>query len=142
MRFYIVCGLTFFALCFFNLDVHSQDLSKANAKISAVRSVYDGDTFRADIDGVGKYLPVRVAGIDTPEIKGRCADETQLALKARDVTASLLMSAKVIELQKLRRGYYGRIVAEVWIDGDNLAAILLRRGLARQYDRRVRQKWC
>lgn len=116
------------------------------ARVVVVRSVYDGDTFRADIDGpspmAGRNVSIRVADIDAPEIKGHCSKEIQLAHKARDLTASLLKAGSVVELKNLRRGYYSRIVAEVWIDGVSLGASLLGRGLARQYYSWARQKWC
>ena len=42
--------------------------------VSKVISVYDGDTFRVNIDSlppiVGKNIPIRVNGVDTPEIQG------------------------------------------------------------------------
>jgi len=64
--------------------------------VSKVISVYDGDTFRVDIDSlppiVGKNIPIRVNGVDTPEIRGKCEYEKNLALKARDfVRAKLAM---------------------------------------------------
>jgi len=46
------------------------------------------------------HVPIRVANIDTPEVKGRCAYELDLAIKARDFTASLLMAATTVELKK------------------------------------------
>ena len=126
--------------------VLAQGLDLDTARVVVVRSVYDGDTFRADIDGpspmAGRNVSIRVADIDTPEIKGHCSKETHLAVKARDLTASLLKAGSAVELKNLRRGYYGRIVAEVWIDGVNLSVILLDQGLARQYNSWVRQKWC
>jgi len=66
---------------------------------------------------VGRNVSIRVADIDTPEIKGHCSEEIHLAHKARDLTASLLKAGSSIELKNLRRRYYGRIVAEVWIHG-------------------------
>jgi endonuclease YncB( thermonuclease family) len=52
--------------------------------VSKVISVYDGDTFRVDIDSlppiVGKNIPIRVNGVDTPEIRGKCQYEKNLAL--------------------------------------------------------------
>ena len=90
----------------------------------------------------GRNVSIRVADIDTPEIKGHCTKERQLAVKARGLTASLLKAGSSIELKNHRQGYYGRIVAEVWIDGVNLSMTLLRRGLARQYNSWARQKWC
>ena len=56
--------------------------------VSKVISVYDGDTFRVDINSlppiVGKNIPIRVNGVDTPEIRGKCQYEKDLALEARD----------------------------------------------------------
>ena len=44
--------------------------------VSKVISVYDGDTFRVNIDSlppiVGKNIAIRVNGVDTPEIRGKC----------------------------------------------------------------------
>ena len=53
--------------------------------VSKVISVYDGDTFRVNIDSlppiVGKNIPIRVNGVDTPEIRGKCQYEKNLALE-------------------------------------------------------------
>ena len=55
--------------------------------VSKVISVYDGDTFRVNIDSlppiVGKNIAIRVNGVDTPEIRGKCLYEKNLALKER-----------------------------------------------------------
>ena len=52
--------------------------------VSRVISVYDGDTFRVDIDSlppiVGKNIPIRLNGVDTPEIRGKCKYEKDLAV--------------------------------------------------------------
>ena len=52
--------------------------------VSKVISVYDGDTFRVNIDSlpplVGKNIPIRLKGVDTPEIQGKCQYERDLAL--------------------------------------------------------------
>ena len=54
--------------------------------VTKVISVYDGDTFRVDIDSlspiVGKNIPVRLEGVDTPEINGKCQYEKDLAIEA------------------------------------------------------------
>jgi len=126
----------------FGMAAFAQGAGSTGIRVAAVKSVYDGDTFRADIEGIGKYLPIRVAGVDTPEIKGRCPDEIKRALKARDFTAALLKAATTIQLQNLRLGYYGRIVAEVRIDGQDLAAILIEQGLGRPYSSGRRGGWC
>ena len=53
--------------------------------VSKVISVYDGDTFRVSIKIyppiVGENIAIRVNGIDTPEIRGKCPSEKVLAIK-------------------------------------------------------------
>ena len=73
--------------------------------VSKVINVYDGDTFRVNMDSlppiVGKNIPIRVNGIDTPEIRGKCQYEKNLALEARDFVRAKLANAKEIKLTNL-----------------------------------------
>ena len=89
--------------------------------VSKVISVYDGDTFRVNIASlppiVGKNIPIRVNGVDTPEIRGKCQYEKNLALDARDFVRNKLADAKEIKLTNLQRGKYFRVVANVLVDG-------------------------
>jgi len=48
----------------------------------------------------------------------------------------------VIELQDIQRGKYFRILARVYIDGEELAGKLILAGLARAYDGGARKGWC
>ena len=72
--------------------------------------------FRADIEGwpaiVGDNIPVRVSGVDTPEIRGHCDVEKSQARKARDYVADLLFDARRIELRAIEHGKYFRLVAD------------------------------
>ena len=114
--------------------------------VSRVISVYDGDTFRVDIDSlppiVGKNIPIRLNGVDTPEIQGKCQYEKDLALKARNFVRSKLANAKVIKLTNLQRGKYFRVVADVMIDGDSLEQELLENKLAYKYTGGKKSSWC
>lgn len=102
------------------------------AMVERVTSIYDGDTFRADIQGwpavVGSRVPVRLAGADTPEMRGKCDREKQLARQAKQFTVAKLRNAETIELRHLGRGKYFRLVAEVWIDGQRLGPQLIGQG--------------
>ncbi|WP_420246096.1 MULTISPECIES: thermonuclease family protein [unclassified Maridesulfovibrio] len=117
---------------------NGKDVYAASATVSRVVSVYDGDTFTADIDEfpplIGKKIGIRVAGIDTPEMRDKRIEIKALAVKARDYVRAVLAQAKVIELRNLRRGKYFRIVADVYVDGASLAEGLLSLGLAHPYD--------
>ena len=114
--------------------------------VSKVISVYDGDTFRVDIDSlppiVGKNIPIRLNGVDTPEIRGKCQYEKDLALIARDFVRNKLANAKEIKLTKLQRGKYFRVVADVYLDGVSLEQELLENQLAYKYTGGKKSSWC
>ncbi|MEH6729282.1 MAG: thermonuclease family protein [Pseudoalteromonas distincta] len=115
--------------------------------VSEVTSIYDGDTFRANIKGlhslIGERIGIRVAGVDTPEMRGKCKQEKNLARQAKQVTVEALRSAKVIELRNTKRGKYFRIVAGVYVDNKNLTDILISSGLGVSYDGLIKVKdWC
>ena len=114
--------------------------------VSKVISVYDGDTFRVDINSlhpiVGKNIPIRVNGVDTPEIRGKCQYEKNLALEARDFVRAKLGNAEEIKLINLQRGKYFRVVANVVVDGVSLEQELLDNKLAYRYDGGKKLNWC
>jgi len=114
--------------------------------VSKVINVYDGDTFRVDINSlppiVGKNILIRVNGVDTPEIRGKCQYEKNLALEARDFVRDKLSNAKEIKLTNLQRGKYFRVVANVLVDGVSLEQELLDNKLAYRYDGGRKLSWC
>ena len=114
--------------------------------VSKVISVYDGDTFRVDIDSlppiVGKNIPIRLNGVDTPEIRGKCEHEKDLAIKARDFVRNKLANAKEIKLNNLQRGKYFRVVANVMVDGVSLEQELLDKKFAYKYTGGKKSSWC
>lgn len=115
--------------------------------INEVTSVYDGDTFRANIESfhpvIGKRIGIRVSGVDTPEMKGKCKKEKKLARRAKQFTVSFLRNAKTIELKNIKRGKYFRIVADVYADGKNLSESLISNKLGvKYYGGKKSKNWC
>ncbi len=111
------------------------------------RSCYDGDTCRFDIPNVhpffGENIPIRIAGIDTPDLQGKRAQENKLAVKAKDLVQTTLEQAQSITLKNVERGKYFRIVATVEADGQDVADLLIQEGLAVPYDGETKPKdWC
>ena len=109
--------------------------------------VYDGDTFFVDIEGVhpllGDEMGIRVRGVDTPEIRGKCDKEKELAQAARRFAEDALLGATRIDLLDVERGKYFRIVADVSVDGVNLAQLLINNGLGVPYDGKgEKRNWC
>jgi len=121
-------------------------LQYGTVTVSKVINVYDGDTFRVNIDSlppiVGKNIAIRVNGVDTPEIRGKCQYEKNLALKARDFVRDRLANAKEIKLTNLQRGKYFRVVANVLVDGVSLERELLDNELAYEYSGGRKLTWC
>jgi micrococcal nuclease len=94
-------------------------------------SNYDGDTLRATF---------RLENIDTPEIKGACAAEKKLALRAKDFTQAWLAKGQVT-IQQTGIDKYGRVLARVARNGEDLGEALIAAGLARPWKGR-RESWC
>lgn len=109
-----------------------------------VLSVTDGDTFRARVpvwDNVDIVTAVRIRGIDTPEMKGKCPAEKAAALAAKERLTSLL-NGPVTLLHVEPDKYAGRVDADVSVNGTSVAAVLIAEGLARPYTGGARQGWC
>lgn len=107
-------------------------------KFEVIR-VIDGDSIKVYIKDFPENLQkttIRLARIDTPEMgsKAKCEEEKSLAVKAKDYTDLLISEAKKVQFKPLGYEKYGRILAEVFIDGKNLADELLEAKLAISYD--------
>ena len=92
---------------------------------------YDGDTLRATF---------RIANIDAPEIKGQCDFERKLAMRAREFTRGWLAKGRVT-IRQTGVDRYGRILAVVERNGEDLGEALIAAKLARPWVGR-RQPWC
>lgn len=106
------------------------------APVSGSVHVIDGDTF----DHGGERI--RIADIDTPELNGRCAEESQLAAAATRRLRSLL-EAGPFELVPVERDEdrYGRKLRIVLRGRRSIGDMLVAEGLARTWSGR-REPWC
>ena len=107
---------------------------------------YGGDSCTFDTVSIpevfGDKINVRVAGVDTPLIRGKCELEKSRAREARDFVRATLAGANQIDLMSCKRGKYFRLVCKVIVDGKDLAETLMERGYARKYDGGERGSWC
>jgi len=121
---------------------------------------YDGDTVTVnlidlqDIDFDKTYaalwhkIGIRVNGIDTPEMRGKCPEEKALARVAKYFVRDILKDAEYLSIRDISRGKYFRIVADVIVnpgtpDELNLKDALLDADLAVPYDGgRKSHSWC
>jgi micrococcal nuclease len=107
--------------------------------------VYDGDTVIVDArpwPQITMRVSVRVNGIDTPELRGKCGVEKEQAKRAKERTTDLV-GAEVTLSDIFLGKYAGRVVANVHTqEGTDIAQALISEGLARAYDGGTRQGWC
>lgn len=88
---------------------------------ATVASIYDGDTFRADVD-LGfftwqKDTNFRMFGIDTPELRGSDA-EKEAGFAARDRLRELMPVGSPVLIRSTKTGKYGRYLADVFVETD------------------------
>ncbi len=109
---------------------------------------YDGDTLTVDIPHMhplfGKAVSVRIAGIDTPEVKTKDQCEKAAGRAARNLVESLLKNAQRVDLLNVQRDKYFRVLADVTVDGVLIKDILLKNKLAYSYDGGTKKQvnWC
>lgn len=131
------------------LSVETQPASTAPVRGSHaadVLRVIDGDTFEARVHiwpGMDVTTKVRLRGIDAPEMKARCDDESAKAQSARDALVAMLAEGDVrvdnVGLDK----YGGRVLADASTRSvQNVSQALLETGLARRYGGGRRETWC
>jgi len=87
-------------------------------------------------------VKIRLTGVDTPEVRGKCPEETELAERARRFTQSWL-TQDGLQLTNVKYGTYaGRVLATTRKrDGQTLSQALLEANLAKPYLGR-RAQWC
>lgn len=124
----------------------ANDYGNIQIEKSQINSVYDGDTFVVTVPSwhpvVGKKIDIRISGIDTPEMRGSCQSEIDLARKAKQYLIDRLRPATTIELRSLGRDKYFRIDAQLWINGVNISDEMIKNGLARAYSGGKKESWC
>lgn len=106
-------------------------------------SVYDGDTFKVYLachyPVFCRAIPVRVRGINTPEIKGGTEQTKAAAQAAKKFTKEFLKSGKIL-LRNCWRDKYFRLLCDVKVNGKDLAEELLSSGHATPYVFKSQQK--
>ena len=100
-----------------------------------VKSVYDGDTLKADIDlGFGVWMhdqTIRLFGINAPEIKGTVKS---LGITSRDRLTDLILNKEIlIETIKDKKEKFGRWLGVVFYENKNINGLLIEEGFAEKY---------
>jgi len=147
-------------LVLFHIEITSDDevsiLSKKRVYFEDVAYIsnYDGDTITVDLHDkklptiFSEHIPVRVRGVDTPELISKDDCEKEVAKRAKIFTQEYLRRASRIDLLNVERGKYFRLVADVKLQVGSesvlLAQELLKMRLAIPYDggTKTEHDWC
>lgn len=103
-----------------------------------VKSIYDGDTIRADIDlGFDIWMfnqQIRLLGLDTPEIRG---EERPLGLQSKQFVVDRIPPGTEIKLLTIKdqKEKYGRYLGIIFYGDEltNLNEELVENGFAEPY---------
>jgi endonuclease YncB( thermonuclease family) len=99
--------------------------------------VYDGDTITvaAKLTGLKPWyrFHVRLAGIDTPEMKSANEIEKKVARQAQQALSELILG-KTVRLENRANEKYGRLLADVYLEELHVNKWLLDQRLAVPYD--------
>lgn len=111
-----------------------------------VLGVIDGDTLAVRVRvwlNQDIQTSVRLSGVDTPELRGKCEREREMAVQAKNELTRLL-EQKDIQLFDIHHDKYaGRVIARaVTYDGIDLSEFLIKKGVARPYAGQTRESWC
>ena len=100
-----------------------------------IKDCYDGDTCTTL-----KGEKIRLACIDTPELKGKRA-EPIAAKEARDFLNAFVAN-KEVNIRRISTDRYGRTVAELFYRNKNIQKLLVDRGYGQIYKKYSNQcKW-
>ena len=139
LKYIIIIGLCFLL----NIGIALADVEMREYRD---KLCYDGDTCYVTMPALPKTLSkmtVRILGIDTPELRGECSKEKELAMKARIFANKTFREARIIEFKDLKWDKYGgRILSNVYLDGYLYADMIINEQLARPYDGGKKDGWC
>ncbi len=116
------------------------EFAGAVGKEHQVLRVIDGDTI--EIEYRGKSTRVRMLNVDCPEsVHPDKSRNTEQGKKAAEYTRSRLAGKKVrLEFEGRRRGRHGRLLAYVFVDGQNFCEELIRKGYSPYYTKYGKSK--
>lgn len=121
-----------FLVFILGIPVLAQDFNN----VKFVRN-HDGDTFVFDLGpnlpDLFRTMPLRLYGIDTPEVGTKNPCEKAKGFVARDFAKNEMIQAKQINLVDCSKDKYFRILCRVNYDGKDLTQELLNRGMGYPY---------
>lgn len=110
-----------------------------------IDKVIDGDTVRLEVDylpvELGNKMSLRILGIDTPELHGKCLDEIKKAQDARDFLKGYLKGKQYTIVLKGRDKYF-RLLGDIKVGNELVSEVMLKNGHAVVYQGKTKTSWC
>ena len=136
-----------------DMDMDTEREDDHDDLVARISRCYDGDTCYADLTWHGSRLPpifghnmkVRLLGLDTPELRGNCALERCLAMRAKSVLEDFVLNNdEEHHLVGCVRDKYFRVTCDILSStGDSAAGAMLSSGLAVEYHGHTKVfDWC
>ncbi len=141
-----VCGVSLVGFAAGRQKAVGKERTYGDVLVTRVNSVIDTKNMTVNLRDVppiiGENIPVRIYGIDCPDLTAPGPKTRELAIRARQTTLVELKAGKVIRLKNLRRDPAAfRLIADVEIDGHSLAKVLIDGGYAKPWTGGARPKW-
>lgn len=110
-----------------------------------IDKVIDGDTVRLEVDylpvEIGNKMSLRILGIDTPELQGKCLEEIKKAQDARDFLKNYLKGKQYTIILKGRDKYF-RLLGDIKVGNELISEVMLKNGHAVVYQGKTKTSWC
>ncbi len=104
--------------------------------------VIDGDSVHVSCTN-GASGNLRLMGFDTPEtFRSGCSAELALGTKAKYHLQAEIAKARSIDTKTHGPDRYGRLLTQLYLDGRNVADIMVSADLAVRYSGKKRIDWC
>ena len=108
-------------------------ISFAKTTVASLPKVFISDCYDGDTCTSFKGETIRLACIDTPELKGRNANPIS-AKSARKFLNDLVANQEV-SIKRITKDRYGRTVAELFKDEENIQELIVKKGFGKIYER-------
>jgi len=108
-------------------------LATSESAFASLPSVFIKDCYDGDTCTTLKGEKIRLACIDTPELKGWNADPIP-AKEARDFVNKLVANEEV-SIKRITNDRYGRTVGELFKNAVNIQELIVEKGYGRIYEK-------
>ena len=124
--------------CLKDIDLKNSKPFLPELVYGKVIKVYDGDTITVaskipSTDNKIYRYPVRLRGIDAPEIRSKYSKEMELAHMSKQALHELIYE-KIVRLDNVKTEKYGRLLADVFLGDLHINKWLLENNYAIPYD--------